>query len=317
MIFLHIRDARTAFRLGAANTRLMIIGERRIKQLMGNPNWSGDRIICLRTPDADEEEESWDEGEEDDVNGSNDAGIKDDNGESKDDGGEKKDKDNGGDDEGDGNNDREDGTKDEHDGDDDSGDEDDGNDAEAGDNGDEENEDGGIALPDGLELGGDLKHFTPPGRFRWADIHSGLVRDLEHHMPEHRIASSLAIPVGQGRRPEVIWNLTKHAYVRSDAIPPVEALPGVLTDWFDSGDGGSDRDNILGWILLLHIMWTNVRFVPGDEFGDAFHGKWAGDRIEATTKDVLETRLKKTEGEWTDVSEEAIQLFLDVYNALS
>lgn len=314
MIFLHIRDARTAFRLGAANTRLMMIGERRIKQLMGNPNWSGDRLICLPTPDADDEDEPWDEDEEYDGNCINDAGTK---GDDKGDDGEKKKKDSGNDDEDDGNNEKDGGIKDEDDGDDDNGDGGDGDDDGDGDNGDEENEDDDIDLPDGLELGGDLKHFKPPARYRWADIHRGLVRDLQFYMPEHRVASSLAIPAGQGRRPEVIWNLTKHAYVRSDAIPRIEELPDAWAEWFDSGDAVCDRDNMLGWILLLHIIWTNARFVPGDEFGDVFHGEWAGDRFEVTAKDELEIRLKETGSEWTDVSEEAVQLFINVYNALS
>lgn len=52
-------------------------------------------------------------------------------------------------------------------------------------------------------------------------------------------------------------------------------------------------------------MW----FVPGDEFGDAFHGKWAGDRFEVPAKYMLETRLKEIGSAWPDVSEEAVQSY--------
>lgn len=311
LIFFHIRDARTAFRLGATNTRLMLIGERRIKQLMGDPDWTGDRLICLGAPDADSDDE-WDEEEGD---GGNDAGTRNDGG------GEKKDEDNG-------SKDKEGESKGKDDGEDDNVDED-GDNGDGNGNGahdDEENESNSNDLPDGLDLGGELKHFKPPAGSRWADIYRGLGSDLHFSMPEHRIASNLAIPVTASRgrsRPEIIWNLTKHVYVRADDIPDpstaelLDPTHWQWGEWFNSGDARSDRVNILGWILLLHIIWTNSRLVHGDDFGDVFHGKWAGDRFEVTEMDVLETRLKETGCEWTDVSEEAGQLFIDVFTAMS
>lgn len=47
MVFSHIENPLTAFRLGCANTRLLVIGEKRIHQLMGLPHWRGDRIMCV------------------------------------------------------------------------------------------------------------------------------------------------------------------------------------------------------------------------------------------------------------------------------
>ena len=47
MIFFHTTDAHTAFNLGCANTQLLIIGEKRIHQLMGVPDWKGDRLMCV------------------------------------------------------------------------------------------------------------------------------------------------------------------------------------------------------------------------------------------------------------------------------
>ena len=45
-IFIYIGDAQTAFRFGVANTKLLVVGEKRIHELMGVPNWDGDRIMC-------------------------------------------------------------------------------------------------------------------------------------------------------------------------------------------------------------------------------------------------------------------------------
>ena len=47
MIFSFVDSAQTAFRLGATNTRLMLIGERHIHRLMGTPKWGGDRLMCI------------------------------------------------------------------------------------------------------------------------------------------------------------------------------------------------------------------------------------------------------------------------------
>lgn len=48
--------------------------------------------------------------------------------------------------------------------------------------------------------------------------------------------------------------------------------------------------------------------------GDALHrGSWAGDRFEFTVQRVLNTRLEKEKGEWTDVSEDAVKFFAEVF----
>lgn len=47
MIFSQVDDLASAFSLAMTNTRLMIIGEKRLHQLMAVPSWRGDRIICI------------------------------------------------------------------------------------------------------------------------------------------------------------------------------------------------------------------------------------------------------------------------------
>lgn len=47
MIFFEIDDPGDVFSLALSNTRLMIIGERRLRQLLTFPDWRGDRIICV------------------------------------------------------------------------------------------------------------------------------------------------------------------------------------------------------------------------------------------------------------------------------
>lgn len=283
MIFFHIGDAPTAFRFGVANTRLMMIGERRIKQLLGDTNWEGDRLIIVYDDDDDEG---------DDGDGNNDGKIKDEDS---------------------GNKDKDDGNKDKDDGDADNEDGGDDGDEEDEDDGGEEDEDDGIDLPEGLDLG-DLKHFTGRAYWRWS---SELGRGLLSDTPEYSIAEDLATPLHVERsKPEVIWNLTKHVYVRADAVPCCQELPYEWAEWFDTG-GDEERYNKMGWILLVHIIWTNYSLFnhKPDAFGGVFYGKWAGDRFEVTAKDVLETRLKETGCGWTDYSEEAVQLFIDVFNS--
>ena len=47
MIFFHMDDPWTAFNFAACNTQLMVIGEKRIHELMGVPDWRGDRIMIV------------------------------------------------------------------------------------------------------------------------------------------------------------------------------------------------------------------------------------------------------------------------------
>ena len=44
MIFFHITDVHTAFYLDLSNTQLLLIGERRIHQLIGVPDCKDDRL---------------------------------------------------------------------------------------------------------------------------------------------------------------------------------------------------------------------------------------------------------------------------------
>lgn len=55
MIFSEIDELGDVFSLAVTNTRLMILSERRLRELMTIPNWRGDRIICIGdgTEDAD------------------------------------------------------------------------------------------------------------------------------------------------------------------------------------------------------------------------------------------------------------------------
>jgi len=223
-IFDHIENAQTAFRFGVANTRLLIIGERRIKQLLGEPSWSGDRVICIRGGDGDEE---------------------------------------------------------------DAGDED-------------------IDLPDGLDASDVYGDFEPAVGCRWDFVSSkNLGQCVNSYTPEFRIAEGLSTPMRVDvQHAEVAWNLTKHVYFRSDAIVRDE-LPEAWAYWFDGGDSSADKENMLGWTLLFYVTWTNSSIE---------RGKWAGDRIERTDKNVLEARLEEDGCKWTDVSEEAVQVFIDTFN---
>lgn len=147
-------------------------------------------------------------------------------------------------------------------------------------------EDGGddIDLPEGLGSGdvlGDFEHYARP---------EDLQRSFDRNTPEYRIADDLGFFETVSIQSDIIWNLTKQVYVRADAIPEDMARP--LGEEF-----------IMGWILLVHIIWTN-----SDEVD---RGKWAGDKFELTGKDMLERRLEDSEDgcKWTDVSEESFQFF--------
>lgn len=55
----------------------------------------------------------------------------------------------------------------------------------------------------------------------------------------------------------------------------------------------NEDDFIMGWILLVHLIWVNSDMVS--------RGGWAGDRFELTGKDLEEDGRK-----WTDVSEKGL-----------
>lgn len=65
MIFSHIDDIDTAFCFGRTNTRLFLISEKRMHELMGTPDWTGDRIMCVGESTYDDDiPEGVDLGEE-------------------------------------------------------------------------------------------------------------------------------------------------------------------------------------------------------------------------------------------------------------
>lgn len=47
MIFSEVKELENVFSLAVTNTRLMILGEKRLREVMTIPSWQGDRLICL------------------------------------------------------------------------------------------------------------------------------------------------------------------------------------------------------------------------------------------------------------------------------
>lgn len=102
---------------------------------------------------------------------------------------------------------------------------------------------------------------------------------------------------------EVLWNHTKQIYVRlSTALDELEDLEVTVHDDY----------NLMGKLLYIHISWLS-EFVDPSTNEAHRRGLWAGDRFEFTVRSVLDSRLKKEEGKWKDVSEDAIKVLAKAY----
>lgn len=103
--------------------------------------------------------------------------------------------------------------------------------------------------------------------------------------------------------PDVLWNLTKKVYYRREAA--LKVFEG------HQRQRPLDEFNLMGMILHLQICWSTYDDTTM-AYAGLHRGKWAGDRFEFTGKEVLELRSKE---DWKDVSEEAVGLFVQVYEA--
>jgi len=103
--------------------------------------------------------------------------------------------------------------------------------------------------------------------------------------------------------PDVLWNLTKKVYYRREvALKVFEGHPRQRP---------LDEFDLMGMILHLQICWSTYDDTSM-VYSGLHRGKWAGDRFEFTGKEVLDTRSAE---DWKDVSEEVVDLFVQVFEA--
>lgn len=268
MIFSEIDDLKNVFSLGVTNTQLMILGEKRLRELMTIPSWRGDRIICLG------------DGAED--------------------------------------NDLPEGLM------------------------TQECKDFLRDAPNLPELDKNdwLSNygFIPVNFVDWvSDSRSGF-QDFEtkfldkqryallenavflqyrgHHPRDKsdglysKIVDQLTSIERVFRVPDVLWNLSKKAYVLREAV--LKAFDGTKLKGKKLED--THVCAVMGNILQLQICWSSCDGTNLPIQG-LHRGKWAGDRFEFTDESVLRLRLEDEDGVWTDASEEVIGKFLEVYEA--
>lgn len=153
--------------------------------------------------------------------------------------------------------------------------------------------------------------FRSPATKHWSKSKQRLYRDeipyeeLRWFYPPsalQRIADELSVPVKE-LEVDIVWNLTKQVYFRREAIP--KDLPDVLQ--------GNDDFHMMGTILILQTLWSSNTGWNACGRNIAW-GKWAGDRFEVSKKDVLDSRLQEEGSDWKDVSEEVINVFLEVFS---
>lgn len=97
---------------------------------------------------------------------------------------------------------------------------------------------------------------------------------------------------------EVLWNLSRRVYVRSEV---------ALAEFMDL-DWVVDEDKLMGTILLILICRNSSDITKKRPQCS----QWAGERFEFTEKETLEYRLKKRGDGWKDVSKESVELFVAV-----
>lgn len=260
MIFSEIDDETTAFCFAMTNTRLMIIGEARLRQLFSPPNWCGDRILCIG---------------ESTRYGDLPKGLLSDNRRV------------------------EEALRDNP------------NPQEV----DAENRNC-VLVPPNLfskieSLSSDFRFYDVGLRYSMADTLlrvTGNFRDgcFDTAMwPIYMEFYNKLIDVDERvfKDPDVLWNLTKKVFYRRE----------VALKIFEGHQRRRPLDefDLMGMILHLQICWSTFDDTT-IAYAGLHRGKWAGDRFEFTGKEVLELRSAE---EWKDVSEEAVGLFVQVYEA--
>lgn len=103
----------------------------------------------------------------------------------------------------------------------------------------------------------------------------------------------------------IICNLTRHEFVRADAITKVTGTEDVKGPFVES-------QMALGEVLVAHICRSSDDSISmADPDGDIHRGRWAGDRFEITTTD----QVKNLDKEWKDVSDEVAKKMQTIWQA--
>lgn len=265
MIFSEIDELENVFSLAVTNTRLMILGEKRLRELMAIPSWRGDRIICLgdRAEDYDLPEGLMTQECLDFLRDAPNLPEPDDDWLS----------------------------------------------------------DPGFIPVNFVGWASDSrsgfqefdKNFLD--KQKYALLENAAFLQLREYHPRDKsyglyskIVDKLTSIERVFRVPDIIWNLTKKAYVLREAV--LKAFDGTELEGEELED--SHVCAVMGNILQLQICWSTF---DGTNLPIAglHRGKWAGDRFEFTDESVLRLRLEEEEGVWKDASKEVIGKFLEVY----
>ena len=101
----------------------------------------------------------------------------------------------------------------------------------------------------------------------------------------------------------VLCNLSKHEYVREEAIK---------VNSFDRGGNSYPIEEIgLGQVVLSRICWSTDDSCAMRYKEDIHRGVWAGNRFDITTIDQF--KLVDGEKEWKDVSDEVIKEMTEIW----
>lgn len=268
MIFSEIDELENVFSLAVTNTQLMILGEKRLRELMAIPSWRGDRIICLGdgAEDNDLPEGLMTQECKDFLRDAPNLPELDKN---------------------------------------------------------DWLSDYGFIPVNFVDWVSDSrsgfqdfeKQFLD--KQKYALLENAVSLQLwEYHSPDKscrlysKIVDKLTSIERVFRVPDVLWNLTKKAYVLREAV--LKAFDGTELEGEELED--SHVCAVMGNILQLQLCWSTY---DGTNLPIAglHRGKWAGDRFAFTDESVLRLRLEEEEGVWKDASEEVIGKFLEVYKA--
>ncbi len=133
--------------------------------------------------------------------------------------------------------------------------------------------------------------------------YSYLYRDGRMESSDYTALKTLADPEYKSSNPWVLCNLSKHEYIRADAIAGItEGEVKKLTPFLYGPIS-------LGQALLSRICWSSDGSISMCYEGDLHRGPWAGDRFEVTTTDKLQGT------EWKDISAEVAELLPKIWDA--
>ncbi len=102
-------------------------------------------------------------------------------------------------------------------------------------------------------------------------------------------------------KPCVLRNLSKHVYIRDDALAVTER---------DTADSSFLHGMSFGDVILSRILWSESLDISTTQSDDSYRGIWAGDRLDIVNIDAVEN----DEG-WTDVSVGAFEDLRDIWES--